>query len=155
MRFFIRRADIFQADTEPISSCRLNKSNNVPSRSRTAVYQGVIHQVPETAPQHSTSVSYKIFGISKYHCEFWSNGHNKTAPEVEHIFICPPHGGPVEMLFSMIRTILSCPFHAFPMNYVSAVIYGAPCSTLLCSLALKPCMDFSQGANWEKQNCSI
>lgn len=33
---------------------------------------------------------------------------------------------PVEMLFSMIQSILSCPFHMLPMNYVSAVIYGAP-----------------------------
>lgn len=62
---------------------------------------------------------------------------------------------PVEMLFSMIRTISSCPFHVFPMNYVSVVIYGAPCSALFCCLSLNPCMDFSQGANWEKQNCSI
>lgn len=64
-------------------------------------------------------------------------------------------GRPVETLFSMIRTILSCPFHVFPMNYVSAVIYGAPCSARFCCLSLKPCMDFSQRANWEKQNCSI
>lgn len=34
--------------------------------------------------------------------------------------------GPVEMLFSMIQSILSCPFHMPSMNYVSAVIYGVP-----------------------------
>lgn len=62
---------------------------------------------------------------------------------------------PVEMLFSMIQSILSCPFHMLPMNYVSAVIYGAPTLTLYFSLNVEPYMDFSQGANWENQNCSI
>lgn len=92
MRIFIRRADIFQADTEPISSCLLNNRVIMFPTGQGLLCNGVIHQVPETAPQHSTSVSYKIFGISKYYCEFWSNGRNKTAREVAHIFICPPHG---------------------------------------------------------------
>lgn len=52
-------------------------------------------------------------------------------------------------------SILSCPFHMLPMNYVSAVIYGAPHSTPFFSLNVESCMDFSPGANWEKQNCSI
>lgn len=61
---------------------------------------------------------------------------------------------PVAMLFSMIQSILSCPFHMLPMNYVSAVIYGAPTLPFL-SLNVEPYMDFSQEANWENQNCSI
>lgn len=31
---------------------------------------------------------------------------------------------PADVLFPMIQSILSCPFHMLPMNYVSAVIYG-------------------------------
>lgn len=78
---------------------------------------------------------------------FWSPHRQRERPHYME--------GPVEMLFSMIQSILSCPFHMLPMNYVSAVIYGAPCSTVFLSLNVESYMDFSPGANWENQNCSI
>lgn len=156
MRIVIRGADIFQADTEPISSCLLNN--------RVIIFpagQGLLcnrvwsTRCQKRRPNIALLCRTKYFKSVSITVSFGQTVVTKLSKRWSTSSSVLLMDRPEEMLLSMIRTILSCPFHVFPMNYVSAVIYGAPCTALFCCLSLKACMDFSQGANWEKQNCSI
>lgn len=215
MHSFIKRDDIFQADTEPISSSLLNNRAIMLPTCQGLMYNNmwslpctseILEQCPNnwllcrnqislhTGSEIRIDLSLLNLGgqilsdilqtqvfFSKMCMRvlllFWP--HLKRTRLKESTFIrvhlldesieqgntflrptqvnreIPPHGETCGNAVFNDPSILSCPFHMVPMNYVSAVIYGALCSTPFFSLNVDSCMDFSQETNWEKQNCSI